>query len=61
MCRVSPESDFNLIAILNAPQSPGGNPMSKLIAAVFIGLALAATAAIPAQAAENHIIQSIRW
>ena len=35
--------------------------MSKLIAAVFIGLALAATAAIPAQAAENRIIQSIRW
>ncbi len=35
--------------------------MSKLIAAVFIGLALAATAAIPVQAAENHIIQSIRW
>ena len=50
-----------MIAILNAPQSPGGNYMSKLIAAVFIGLALAATAAIPAQAAENHIIQSIRW
>jgi hypothetical protein len=35
--------------------------MSKLIAAVFIGLALAATAAIPAQAADNNVSLSVRW
>ena len=35
--------------------------MSKFIAAVFVGLALAATAAIPAQAADDAIYYSVRW
>ena len=35
--------------------------MPKLIAAIFVGLALAATAAIPAQAADNAIHCSVRW
>ena len=35
--------------------------MSKFIAAVIVGLALAATAAIPAQAADNPIYCGVRW
>ena len=35
--------------------------MTKFIAAVFVGLALAATAVIPAQAVEDGIRYAVRW
>jgi hypothetical protein len=35
--------------------------MTKLIAPVYVGLALAAIAAVPAQAADNVTYSSVRW
>ena len=35
--------------------------MTKFLAAVFLGLALAATAAVPAQAVEDGIRYAVRW
>ena len=50
-----------IASLPHTPRHPGGNPMTKFIAAVFVGLALAATAVIPAQAVEDGIRYAVRW